>query len=167
MLSGMFDVPSDPQFPGVKPRKTYDPSQYGSLKDSRLFKDIQTGAGQDVARMGANVGAKDAGATNEYAQRQMLGALQPWDEAQKQGQYSSYLGQMENQDALAQAIFEQQRRMAEAQQAAMGQLAGLGGGFALAKKRGLVNTNKGLVPAFSDPGMPAATKSVYADYGVK
>lgn len=147
MLEGILDYPADPTRPGMAPRKKYSPEDYGSLKQSGIYQALAGGAGQDTARMGKNLGVPDAGAINEYAQRQALGNMQPWDEKQRQAQYSSYLGQQDQQDALAQAIYEQQAQSAAAQQAAMGQLAGMGGGFLLGKKKGLFNNSKGLSSA--------------------
>jgi hypothetical protein len=166
LLKGAFDNPADPTAPEMLPRKKYNLADYGTLKGSGLFQALTKGASADTARMGKNIGAADPGAADEYAQRQALGSIQPGDESQRQGQYKAYLGQQDNQDALMQAIFQQQQQAAAAQQAALGQLAGMGGGFMLGKKRNMFNTNKGLNTALTDPGA-IGMGSVYKDYGVQ
>ena len=125
---GLFDYPGDLSYPMPAQRKVYNPSDYASLKGSGLLAALQSGAGAQNAQNAkmSGISGTPANYANENAQMMAQGAIQPWDEKQRQGQYNTYLNQMQNQDQLAQGMYNTNQAANEAQQQAIGGLVGTG-----------------------------------------
>lgn len=128
-IADMLSYPSDMQYP--IPKK-YNSADYAGLQNSSLLNALQQQATQQGQGQATNISrvpqgqqaANNAGYYNDLAKSQVAGALQPWDERQKMGQW-------EQQNAMNQAIWNLQNQANIAQQQAFGQLLGTGLGAGL------------------------------------